>query len=157
LEVLAEDMCAEERALEHVRERIATCRRDIAKMIATRMKDVVAARRAGQGPTNRRAALNVFRAWILRFSSPPSCSENRVNCRWRSSLGHSSPGRRSVSIQEAGKRNVQSYWASRVVSSPGHRLTSIANSRRFGVRANRRPNWLPPRITKEREQTKSPS
>ena len=49
-EAWAEDVLAEERALRRVRERITFCRRDIAKMIATRAEEGVPTRRAGEGP-----------------------------------------------------------------------------------------------------------
>ena len=50
-EAWAEDVQAEERALQLVRERITLCRRDIAKMIATGIEEGVPTRGAGQGPT----------------------------------------------------------------------------------------------------------
>ncbi|WP_294537764.1 helix-turn-helix domain-containing protein [uncultured Rhodoblastus sp.] len=53
------------------------------------------------------------------------------------------------SIQAPGKRSVCSYWASSLLSSPSHRRRSIAISRRFGLRANPRPNGSSSPIKKE--------
>ena len=63
----AETVRAEERALRLVRERITICRRDIAKMIATGIEEVVPTRREGQGPAGWPEIHTIFRELLARI------------------------------------------------------------------------------------------
>ena len=66
-EALAEDVRAEERALNLVKERVTLCRRDIAKMIATGVAEGVPTRRAGQGPADWTGVHGLYRGMLDRI------------------------------------------------------------------------------------------
>lgn len=67
LEMWAEEVRAEERALKLLREQITLCRRDIAKMIATGMEEGVAVRRGGQGAGDWIELHALYRAIVERI------------------------------------------------------------------------------------------
>jgi replication initiation protein RepC len=65
-EALAEEVRAEERALQLVRERITICRRDIAKMIATGMEENVPVHCAKAGPADWLGVYTLYRGILAR-------------------------------------------------------------------------------------------
>jgi len=67
-ERMAEEIEAEARAVRLAKERIALCRRDIAKMIATGIEERVPTRRAGQGPATWQEVHTTFRRLVEGIS-----------------------------------------------------------------------------------------
>jgi len=72
IEGLAETVMAEERAFRYARERITLARRDIVKMIATGLEEVIPLPAIGQGPSTRENVHASYRAVVSRIT--PSAS-----------------------------------------------------------------------------------
>ena len=67
IEVWAEDVRAEERALKLVRERITLCRRDIAKMIATGIEENVPVKSGGRLPSDWLGLFTLYRGMLAKI------------------------------------------------------------------------------------------
>jgi replication initiation protein RepC len=74
-EGMAQEIEAEIRAIKLAKERITLCRRDIAKMIATGIEELVPTRRVGQGPASWEELHAIFRGLVEGVSRTASREE----------------------------------------------------------------------------------
>ncbi len=118
-----------------------TCCRQISRVIVTAMTDAVASRRSAawrKNATPRSDEVSRFTGTAARGNLPAN-------------------GSRVTSIVDVGQHTHCHCQRRKPNTISTVFARSIAYSRRFEVRANRRSNWRRSRFTKENEQTNSPS